>query len=52
MRKFSRRRDQRPAVGTAYETRPVWGHPARHEDDWPARRNRELVQLLSLTSNR
>lgn len=52
MWKLSRRRDERGTGGSTTRTRPTWGHPARHEDDWPAQRNRELVQLLALTSNR
>jgi len=52
MWKFSRRRDERGSTGFTTETRPAWGHPPRHEDDWPAQRNRELIQLLALTANR
>ena len=52
MWKFSSRRDERGTAGFANRTRPAWGHPARYEDDWPAQRNRELIQLLALTSNR
>lgn len=52
MWKFSSRRDERGTAGLANRTRPAWGHPARHEDDWPAQRNRELIQLLALTANR
>ena len=52
MWKFSRRRDERGMFGFETRIRPTSGHPARHEDDWPAQRNRELVQLLALTSNR
>jgi len=52
MWKFNRRRDERGSARFGTETRPAWGHPARHEDGWPAQRNRELAQLLALTSNR
>jgi hypothetical protein len=52
MWKLNRRRDERGSAGFATESRPVWGHPARHQDDWPAQRNRELARLLALTSNR
>jgi hypothetical protein len=52
MWKLNRRRDERGTAGFRTETRPVWGHPARHEDDWPAQRNRMLVDLLALTANR
>lgn len=52
MWKLTRRRDERGSAGPLTRTRPAWGHPARHEDDWPAQRNRELVQLLALTANR
>jgi hypothetical protein len=52
MWKSSKRRDERGSTEFTGRTRPAWGHPSRYEDDWPARRNQELVQLLALTSNR
>jgi hypothetical protein len=52
MWKITKRRVERGSAGFTGETRPAWGHPARHEDGWPAQRNRELVQLLAVTANR
>ena len=52
MWKIDKRRDERGSDGFTSRSRPLWGHPARHENDWPAERNRELVQLLALSSNR
>lgn len=52
MWKSTKRREARGTAGFDRGTRPTWGHPARHEDGWPVQRNRELVQLLALTSHR
>jgi len=52
MWKPNKRRDERGSASFTGRSRPAWGHPARHEHDWPAQRNRELVQLLALTANR